>query len=188
MVDKSPREKILKVAEQRFYAEGIRAVGVDTIIADAGVAKMSFYRQFKSKEGLVLEVLQRRDEQWREWLRETVERLAPDPKDRPLAVFDALAERFARKDYRGCAFINTMVETADRHASAHAAAAAHKHLVAAYLARLLREAGADERLAASFMILVDGAIVATVRDGTPAAATTSKAIASTLLRAEKTTR
>ncbi len=115
------RERVLDAASELFYREGIRAVGIDTIIARAGVAKMTFYHHFKSKDLLVVEFLRRRDERWRRWLAETVERLSPDPRERPLAIFDALAGRFANPDYRGCAFINTVAETADPgHAARHA--------------------------------------------------------------------
>src|SRR5439155_26406388 len=108
------RERILVTASDLFYAEGLRAVGVDTIILQAGVAKASFYKHFPSKDDLVLAFLERRDTLWRKWLAETVEPLSPDPAGRQLAVFDALAERFARDDFRGCAFINSIVELANR--------------------------------------------------------------------------
>ena len=101
------RERILDVATDLFYREGIQAVGVDTIIGIAEVARMSFYRHFRSKEGLALAVLERRDERLCAWFEQEVERLAPDVKLRPLAVFDALAMRLANPDYRGCAFLNT---------------------------------------------------------------------------------
>lgn len=177
------RERILQTASQLFYAQGIRAVGVDTIIARAQVAKMSFYKHFPSKNDLVLAFLTQRDAQWRVWLAERVDSLAPRPEDRPLAVFEALAERFATQDYRGCAFINTMVETASREEAAHQAAAAHKHAVQAYLAHLLREAGRPERLAQDFLLLMDGAILAAVREGSTESAHRAKAIAALLLKA-----
>ena len=100
----TPRDRILEVASKLFYQNGIRAVGVDTIIAQSDVAKMTFYKHFKSKELLVLEFLNRRDELWRAWFESRVEQLAPKIEDRPLAIFDALEERFSRKDFRGCAF------------------------------------------------------------------------------------
>src|SRR5262245_19840575 len=131
------RERILETASELFYQQGIRAVGVDAIIARADVARMSFYRHFKSKEGLVLAFLEQRDQQFLGWLDAEVRRLAPKPERRPLAVFDALALRFAPNDYRGCAFINTMAETADHDDVVHRAAAGHKARVQAYLARLL---------------------------------------------------
>ena len=104
------RSHILEVAERLFYAEGYRAVGVDRLIAEADVAKATFYRHFRTKDDLLVAVLEARDARFREWLARRVEALAADPRDRPLAVFDALAELFAADDFRGCAFLNTMVE------------------------------------------------------------------------------
>src|SRR5262249_21345291 len=88
------RERILDVASYLFYRPGIQAVGIDAIIREADVARMSFYRHFKSKEGLVVACVERRDVAVRDWFEKRVKRLAPNPKDRPLALFDALALRF----------------------------------------------------------------------------------------------
>jgi len=177
------RERILATASELFYANGIRATGVDTIIAASGVAKASFYRHFPSKDDLVLAFLERRDALWRDWLRESVERLATDPADRPLAVFDALAERFARKDFRGCAFINSMIELADREHVGHIAAATHKSRVRDYLESLLARASRPDArpLADELLLLIDGAIVSAVREGSPEPARRARAIAARLL-------
>jgi AcrR family transcriptional regulator len=178
-----PRERILKVASELFYAQGVRAVGVDTIIAKSAVAKATFYKHFPSKDDLMLAFLKRRDALLRTWLEQAVERLAPKPADKPLAVFDALAQRFASKDYRGCAFINSMVELANRDHVVHLAAEEHKGLVTSYIAGLLKNAGIDnpDNLAHEFMMLMDGAIVTSVREGTPDAARAAKRIAAVLL-------
>jgi len=180
----SCRERILQTAAELFYAEGIRAVGVDTIIANANVAKASFYKHFPSKDDLVLEFLKRRDAFWRDWLVSGVERLSPDAAGRPLAVFDALAERFVTKGFRGCAFINTIVELANRNHAAHVASDEHKRAVTSYLRGLLKAAGVakPDGLAHEFMILMDGAIVTAVREGSPRAALAAKRIAAILLR------
>lgn len=175
------RERILETASELFYRQGIQAVGVDAIIAAADVARMSFYRHFRSKEGLVLAFLDKRDERFRAWLAAEVERLAPDPADRPLAIFDALARRFALEDYRGCAFINVMSEAADRNDAVHQAAAAHKAKIQDYFAQLLREAGLDTEYAPELMLLVDGAVVSAVREGSKAPAYRAKRLAALLL-------
>jgi AcrR family transcriptional regulator len=178
------RERLLQTAEDLFYAEGIRAVGIDRILETSGVGKGSLYRHFPSKDDLVVAVIRRRDESWRTWLADAVAERDLPPGDRPLAVFDALAERFARKDFRGCAFINTMVETADPASAAHHVAAEHKAQVIRYLDGLLADAGRDDHaeLADQFMLLVDGAIVSAVREGTPNAALRARAIAATMLQ------
>lgn len=185
-----PRERILETASVLFYEGGLRAVGIDTIIATAEVAKASFYKHFASKDDLVLAFLERRDVAWREWLRTTVEQLSPRKPGRPLAVFDALEERFARSDYRGCAFINSMVELADDSHAAHVASAKHKAQVMEYLKELLTDAGytRTDQLAYDLMLLIDGAIVARVRDGVPDSAAAAKRIATLLLNSTRRSR
>jgi AcrR family transcriptional regulator len=183
----TPRDRILEVASQLFYQNGIRAVGVDTIIARSDVAKMTFYKHFKSKDLLVLEFLKRRDELWHDWFESAVRRLATDVEDRPLAIFDALEERFSRKDFRGCAFINTMVEMADGDHRAHQAAAEHKRKVQRLVRSYLSDAGVKnpEELSKTFLLLMDGAIVTAVREGKPGSAMAAKKIAATLLSTSK---
>lgn len=177
------RERILEVASDLFYERGIQAVGVDAIIERADVARMSFYRHFRSKEGLALAFLERRDELFRAWLEKEVDRLAPDARNRPLAVFDALARRFARDGYRGCAFLNTMAETADRNDPVHRAAARHKAKIQDYLARLLLDAGLPPEHAPDLLLLVDGAVVSAVREGSPDPARRARRMAALLLGA-----
>lgn len=175
------RERILDVASDLFYRHGIKAVGVDAIISQADVARMSFYRHFRSKDGLVVAYLERRDEAILVWFEKQVRRLAPDPRDRPLVVFDALALRFRSKGYRGCGFINAIAEVADPASDAHGAAAAHKQRFQSWLAKLLREAGLDESYAADLLLLFEGATAAAVRQGTPEPAHRAKRIAALLL-------
>ena len=186
-ISSPPRDRILEVASRLFYQNGIRAIGVDTIIAQADVAKMTFYKHFKSKDLLVLEFLNRRDELWRDWFLSTVHRLAPNAEDRPLAIFDALEERFSRKDFRGCAFINTMVEMADGDHHAHQAASEHKQKVQRIIRSLLSEAGVQKstELSKAFLLLIDGAIVTAVRERKPGSAKAAKKIAAFLLSTYK---
>ncbi|MFE9424725.1 TetR/AcrR family transcriptional regulator [Kitasatospora sp. NPDC006697] len=171
------RIRLLDAAEELFYAEGIRAVGVERILAESGVGRASFYRHFATKDDLVVAVLERRDEAWRSWLADRVTALG----GKPLAVFDALAERFARADFRGCAFINTMAETADTGSSAYRVAAAHKERVTAYVADLLAAHGQDPALARRFVLLMDGAIVTALRERTTAPAGEARAVAAAVL-------
>lgn len=178
------KTRIVTTAEGLFYSEGIQAVGVDRIIAESGVAKATFYRHFPSKESLVLGCLRRRHVAWISWLDEAVARLSPDPAGRALAVFDALRERFAERGYRGCAFINTIVEVADPTHAAHQVAVEHKEVLRRRVASYLRAAGVEDRVedvARDFVMLIDGAIVASVREGNPGAATRAKAIARLLI-------
>ncbi|WP_412538200.1 helix-turn-helix domain-containing protein [Longispora sp. K20-0274] len=178
------RDRLLDTAERLFYAEGIRAVGVERILAESGVGRASLYRHFPGKDDLVLAVLRRRDAEWRQWLADAVDASGAGPAGRPLAVFDALAERFARADFRGCAFINTIVEAADPDSPAHRVADEHKRAVTAYLEELLVSAGhPDRELAEQFTLLVDGALVTALRERSPRAAARARGIAAALLTA-----
>lgn len=105
------RTRILDTAYALFSTYGIRAVGVDRVIAESAVAKTTLYHHFPSKDALVLAFLLERRRRWTvDWLERTVERLAPNPGDRLLAIFDAFAEWFRRPDYESCAFIRTLHE------------------------------------------------------------------------------
>ncbi len=176
------RVRLLDTAERLFYAEGIRAVGVERILTESGVGRASFYRHFASKDDLVVAVLRQRDERWRQWLADTV----ATHGGTPLAVFDALAERFARDDFRGCAFINTMVESADPDSPAHTVAAEHKRQVTRYVDSLLEAHGHPDHtaLAATFVLLMDGAIVTALRERDTEPAHRAKSVAAALLNTE----
>ncbi|MDI1465664.1 TetR/AcrR family transcriptional regulator [Catellatospora sp. KI3] len=175
------RERLLDTAEELFYADGIRAVGLERILSTSGVGRASFYRHFAGKDELVVAVLRRRDERWRQWLDERVSALGGGP----LAVFDAIAERFDRADFRGCAFINTMVESADPAGGAHQVAVAHKQALTDYVAGLLRTHGAPrpDETAERFVLLMDGATVTALRERSSAPARRARELASLLLAA-----
>lgn len=177
------RERLLTTAEDLFYAEGVRAVGVERILSASGVGRASFYRHFAGKDELVVAVLSGRDVRWRDWLRSAVDGYGRPAAERPLAVFDALVERFTGDGFRGCAFINTMIEAADPDSAAHRIAAEHKSAVTEYLDTLLADAGRDDHaeLAPQLMLLVDGAIVTALREGSLDAAVRAKRIAEALL-------
>ncbi|MES2129207.1 MAG: helix-turn-helix domain-containing protein [Pseudomonadota bacterium] len=177
------KQHVLDVADTLFYAEGVRAVGIDRIIAESGIAKASFYRFFASKDVLIAEWIAMRDLAWRSWLEESVAMLAKKPKHRPLAVFDALHARFQTPSFRGCAFTNTIIELSDLAHPAAQAARRHKEHVTALLAHYLDGAGQAHpgELARDFMLLIDGALVTALRELAPDAALRAKRIAASLL-------
>lgn len=181
----SARERILATAGDLFYARGIRNVGIDEIIARAGVAKASLYNHFASKDALVVEFLKQRDAAWREWLQATLAERAAKPKEKLLAVFDVLEEWFAQDDFRGCQFINAIVELADSRHPAHKAAVRHKTLVRDYLRDLAVEARIrdPEALADQLALLVQGAIVSAVMEQSTDPARRARAMAARLLAA-----
>ena len=184
MPSQAAADRILDTASKLFYQKGIRASGVDGIAAQSGMTKMTLYACYGSKEELVRAYLARRDERWREWLKGAVERHSRrDASRRPLAIFDALGERFADPEFRGCAFINAMAELDDPAHPGYIAAAQHKARVQAYVRELLDEAGYRDTgsLAKRFMVLIDGAMVTAAREHRPEAARHAREMAAGLL-------
>lgn len=158
------REKLVDAAYELFSRQGIRAVGVDTIIARAGVAKMTFYRHFPSKEDLVLAFLERREQLWtREWLEHEIKQRAATPRDQLLAIFDLFDEWFRRDDFEGCSFIMTMLETfGTEDSKVLTAARLHLANIRLLVQRLAEEGGLPEprELARNLQLVMAGSIVA----------------------------
>jgi AcrR family transcriptional regulator len=151
----SARDRILSTALRLFYSDGIRATGIDRIIAESGVAKMSFYRHFPSKNDLIRAFLDARHEIWMEKFRAAVERRFA--QDGLKAIAHALAEWFAEPDFRGCAFINTVAESGAEFTQP----IEHKQGLEVYARELAERLSlpAPDRIAAKAMILIEGAIV-----------------------------
>jgi AcrR family transcriptional regulator len=157
------RERILDTAYELFSRNGIRAVGVDRVIAESGVAKMTLYRHFRSKDDLVVEFLRLREERWtRLWLQEEVELRASDPAGRLLAIFDVFDPWFRRADFEGCSFINVLLEITDASSPVRQATVHHLATIRSFLQDLARAAGvADpDDFARRWHILMKGSIVA----------------------------
>ena len=134
-------QQILDTAAELFYREGVRSVGVDRIAAESGVAKMTLYYHFRSKDELVAAWLRRRDDEWMSWLASAVERRRGS---RLLAVFEALREWFETPTFRGCAFVNAYGELGSSNPAAAEIVASHKRTLNEYLADLARQEGAAE--------------------------------------------
>jgi AcrR family transcriptional regulator len=157
------REKILETAYELFGRHGTRAVGVDRIVAEAGTAKMTLYRNFASKEELVLAFLDQREQRWtRGWLQAEVERRADAPAQRLLAIFDVFGEWFARDDFEGCSFINVLLELDDRADPVRVETVAQLSRIRDFLIGLAGAAGIAEPdgFARQWHILMKGSIVA----------------------------
>ena len=177
------RQRILAAAPRLSYAQGIRATGVEELVAAAGVARMSFYKHFPSKQALVIAFLHERHHRWQQQLEQQAKAHSHTPVEEIRAVFQVLQEWFGEADFRGCAFINTVLETADPHTQEHLLARQHKHVLRTYLEELLRQGQFRDPAqgAAQLLLLIDGAIVrAQLGDG-PTAATTAQALAELLL-------
>ena len=178
------RDHLVDTALELFYREGFHATGIDRILETAGVARMTLYNHFKSKDELIVAVLRRRDEKFRNWFMRTVERLASKPEDRLLAIYDALNEWFSNKDFCGCMFINASAEFGNSGDPIHMVSAEHKQLVRRYLGELVKDvdAGEAESLADELMLLMEGAIVMAHVAGDHNAATRARAGAQKLVQ------
>jgi AcrR family transcriptional regulator len=166
------RERILDAAYELFSRHGIRAVGIDAIIRRSGVARMTLYRHFPSKDALVLAFLERREERWtKDWLEREVAKRADDPAARLLAIFDVFDEWFQRRDFEGCSFINVLLEVAEPKHNLHRASADYLARIRAFVEGLAAEVGiADPQgFAHKWHILMKGSIVAAGEGDRPAA-------------------
>lgn len=135
------KERIIDAAYELFSRQGTRSVGVDAIIERSGVAKMTLYRHFRSKQDLVIAFLQRREELWTKgWLEREVRARAADPKGRLLAVFDLFDGWFQQPDFEGCPFISTLLEY-EQGNRIRIAAGEHLAQIRAFLMGLAIEAG-----------------------------------------------
>jgi len=155
------RERILEAASRLFLHDGYRAVGVDTIIAEAGVAKMTLYAHFPSKDDLIVAYLERANEQFWEWL-DGATGAVDDPKGRLLAIFNAVGALATSPQCLGCTFQGAAAEFPDPGHPGHRTAIAHKQAVRARLRALAGNAGLREPdvLADRLLLLMDGAWVA----------------------------
>ena len=155
----SARERILVTAHDLFYRDGIRATGVDRIIAASGVAKLTFYRHFASKDDLVLAFLDYRHERWMAWLVDALGRHGARLGGGLAPLVTALAEWFADPAFRGCAFINAVAEMGGSLPDAVAIARRHKQDMTDVLAGLLPPGPGRAAAAHAAAVAVDGAIV-----------------------------
>jgi len=161
----SARQRLIETAEQLFYAEGIQAVGIDRIIAEAGVAKMTLYNHFPSKDDLVLAVLEFREVKFDAMFEKWMARHRKAGMDGLSAFFAALKDWFKSPGFRGCMFINSNCELADAEHAASKFSAQHKERFYGMLKQIIAEyAGTSqaEMVAPAIALMVEGAIVTAV--------------------------
>ncbi len=186
MTTEDPRERVLHTAYDLFSRHGIQATGIDRIIAEAGVAKMTLYRTFPSKDDLVLAALERREEVWTwDWLEREVERRAATPSERLLAIFDAFDDWFGRDDYESCFFTNTLLEKHDRTGRIGAESVSRLANIRSLVRRLAVDAGIrdPDRFARQWQLLMWGSIIA-ADTGDVDAAGQARDVATLLLQRE----
>lgn len=178
---RTAKQRLLEAADDLFYNEGIHAVGIDRVIARAGVAKGSLYYSFAGKDDLVREYLTGRHGKWVERVTAGIE-AHTDPRLRILAVYDALGALFAEPDYRGCAFVNAMAEAAPDSVEAQAATIFRDWVRDLFLGLATDVGAADpQQLADTLVVLYDGAVATAQMDKTPRAAHTARRTAELVL-------
>ncbi len=178
------RERVSRAAYELFSREGVRAVGVDAVIARAGTAKMTLYRNFPSKDDLIIDFLRRREQLWtHEWLETASQQRGESPREQLLAIFDVFSEWFGRPDFEGCSFLTTMIEVNDSGNPVHQAAVGHLANIRSYLERLAAQAGVrdTDSFARQWHILMKGSIMA-AHEGDTAAADRAREIGELLLK------
>ena len=150
------RQRIVAEADRLYYGRGITAVGMDDLRAASGVSLKRIYAEFPSKEAVVVAVLEHRHAMWTDGVAGRVARAAA-PRERLLAVYDYLADWFDEDDFRGCGFINAFGELGAVSPAVADLARRHKASFQAYVAGLVRDAGAPADLADQLAILAEGA-------------------------------
>jgi AcrR family transcriptional regulator len=177
------RDRILDAAYDLFSHNGIRAVGIEAILERSGVARMTLYRHFPSKQELALAYLSERDTRWtHEWLEAEVMRRTDDPRERLLTIFDVFDEWFQRADFEGCAFINVMLEGDGPDDPITRASTAYLADIRTVLERFARDAriSKPDDFARKWHILMKGSIVS-AGEGDRKAARRAKEIGRLLL-------
>ena len=178
------QQLVLAAAKNLFYARGYASVGMDDIRDAAGLSLRRLYREFPSKESVVLGVLGELHEDWEAGIQEAVGAHA-DPRDRVLAIYDYLAQWFTQDDFRGCGFINAFAELGANSTAVAEIARSHKASFQEYVGTLVAEAGGTPRLASQLAILAEGAQTTAAIAGTTDAAADAREAAVTLIAAQR---
>jgi AcrR family transcriptional regulator len=176
------RERILETAYELFSRRGVRGVGVNEVIARAGVARATLYAHFPSKDDLILAFLERREQLWTlAFLQAEARRRGTSPEEQLLAIFDAFDEWFRRDDFEACSFIKLLLEMGVGHVAGRASVR-HLDNTRSIVHSLAQEAGLrdTEAFARSWQLLMQGSIVAAVA-GDADAARRAKAMARALI-------
>lgn len=171
----SPGERILAAADRLFYGQGIRAVGVDTVAAEAGVSKRTLYNHYPSKDALIAAYLTAR-----------FNLIAPSDKparEQLLGAFDRLERMIADGSFRGCPYVNAVTEIGDPKHAAAGIALQFKEQRRHWYRSLLERLGAPDpdALATQMQILAEGVLATALVRGDPAAARAARAAAEVLL-------
>jgi AcrR family transcriptional regulator len=163
------RDRILFTAHDLFYRDGVRATGIDRIIAEAGVAKLTFYRHFASKDLLITAFLEYRHERWMAWFTVALARHGAKPGGGFLPLIDVMDEWFREPLFRGCAFINAVAEMGAVLPEVVEISKRHKRDMLQVIADLAPAQTSQTETASAAALAIDGAIVRAQMDGAEAA-------------------
>ncbi|MDT2006598.1 TetR/AcrR family transcriptional regulator [Rhodococcus opacus] len=181
----SPRDRLLKAADDLFFKEGIRAVGINRILDEAQTPIMTLYRHFGSKDGLAAAYLEHRGERNAEEVASELARRASSPREKMLATFDIIVEGLEKGEFRGCPFINATVEMASPDHEVAKIARRYKEAGRQLFAEFAAEAGVPDPagLAIQLTVLLDGAAAAAALYQDSSGATYARSAAEALVDA-----
>ncbi|MBD3886877.1 TetR/AcrR family transcriptional regulator [Phormidium tenue FACHB-886] len=179
------RQQILETASELFYQKGIQHVGINEVIAASGVAKRTLYRWFPSKDLLIEAVMNYRAAQWIHWFETAVCERGNTPKERLLSTFDVLRDWYASPNFRGCPFINAVLEIADASHKAHQVSIDLREAIRQIVMQLAAEAGVKnpDFFSRQYLLLIGGASLMATIEQSPEGATFAQTALSVLIDA-----
>ncbi len=156
------REKILNTATNLFQTQGINSTGVDTIVAVAGTTKMTLYKYFRSKEILILEVLEKGHQDFQSWLSEKLNTNTKKPSEKLQKLFDFIEEWVTSPNFRGMGFIKASAEFPNEESPVHQLSSEQSRQFRQYISSLASEANIQDAdgLALQLSLLFEGAVQA----------------------------
>jgi AcrR family transcriptional regulator len=189
--DSTPkRDHLIATAFRLFYRDGYHAVGIDTILAEAKLAKMTLYHHFASKEELIVAVLEQRSVLINEKVRTILSEAGPSPRKQLDAYFDRYEAFFSRKEFNGCPFIRAVAEYPEIQSPVHQAVIRHKQRDIDTLQELLSGFALAEPkpVAQQIALLIEGALVSAHTFGNTTALTHARNAALALVKAARSIR
>jgi len=179
------REHVLEVASRLFYEKGVKNVGIDEIVKESGVARMTLYNNFGSKDRLVKEYLNRTSENFLSDYRARIENAASDPRDRLVAALSVLGEWFSSPEFRGCWITNATVEMPKHQGPVREARESYHAALRELFLDLAREADVSEpeELVELLLVIQRGAIISALLESDPSASERATRVAKRVVEA-----
>lgn len=177
------KERLLDGARHSFANQGFHATGIEALIANAGVAKMTLYNNYASKEALVVAVLEHTSDRVLNWLEREIDCRRGGPGEKLLSLFDIFEGWFAEDEFSGCLFGRAAREYPASDHPAHMAAHAHLKRMFTRIEELASDAGVPDpsSVAQQILILLQGATTVAEISGATIAARRGKHVAELLI-------